>query len=499
MSLLKLTLLGYPKLEVDSHAIQPSRRKALALLAYLAVTGKSHSREALASLLWPDYPSATALAHLRRTLHTIRTDLGAHCLVVDRARVALNLSPGVWCDVNHIRHLLATYNADCQHELHGSCATCLMHLSTIIELYTDDFLAGFLLHDCPEFELWQSLESEILRQEVVMVLEKLALAAEKAGQLHRVLGYWERLLQLMPLHDFARQSLMRLYTNNGQRDTALRLYHTYCRQLAHELNAQPALPLVQLYERIRAGQEIGQQDKQPQVMSAAQRTNGARATPPAPPLPPIPVEIQSGVGPHAALGVLQRQKQRHFFRLIDRDGDGLIGWPDFECYVIQAATLLALPIVDAACQRALSDLRNWWGGLAVASTLLNQQTQPPAASEQRGVTLEAWLLYWSMVQLTVAEEATLGGRETLARMEESVHVHFRLFDQDRDGALAVAEYRHWVLAWGLTTDAAHNFQRLDRDGDGYLRPAELAEYLRQFHFSNDPDAPGNAFYGEFQG
>jgi Ca2+-binding EF-hand superfamily protein len=134
----------------------------------------------------------------------------------------------------------------------------------------------------------------------------------------------------------------------------------------------------------------------------------------------------------------------------------------------------------------------------VASTLIAQLAQPSAASEQRGVTLEAWLLYWGMVQLTIAEEATVGGRATLDRMEASVDVHFRLFDQDRDGCLAVAEYRHYVIAWGLTTDAAHNFQRLDRDGDGYLRPAELAEYRRQFHFSNDPDASGNAFYGEFQ-
>lgn len=497
--MLRLTLLGYPKLEVDTRAVHPGRRKIFALLAYLAVTGKRHSREVLANLLWPGYPSATALAHLRRLLHAIRTDLGLHALVAERTWIALDLAQAVWCDVHQLRHLLATHTAFCQHGPHESCTICLAQLHTMLDLYTDDFLAGFSLADCPEFELWHAVESEILRQEVAMVLEKVAVAEEKAGQLHRVLGYWERLLQLMPLHDFAQQSLMRLYASNGQRDTALRLYHSYCRQLHHELNAQPALVMVQLYERIRSGQEIGQPEKQSQAMPAAQAANGAHAIAPASPLPPaLPVEMRPGAGPQAALGVLQRQKQRHFFRLIDRDGDGLIGWPDFECYVLQAAALLALPIADAACQRALSDLRNWWGGIAVASTLLAQPAQPPAASEQRGVTLAAWLLYWGMVQLTVAEEAILGGRETLDRMAESVDVHFRLFDQDRDNLLSINEYRQWVLAWGLPTVAAHNFQRLDRDGDGYLRLAELAEYLRQFHFSNDPDAPGNAFYGEFQ-
>ena len=52
MSRLALYLLGPPHLELDGEEIHVGRRKAVALLTYLAVTGRSHSRDSLATLLW---------------------------------------------------------------------------------------------------------------------------------------------------------------------------------------------------------------------------------------------------------------------------------------------------------------------------------------------------------------------------------------------------------------------------------------------------------------
>ena len=52
MSKLKLFLFGSPQLEIDNTPIELERRKAMALLAYLAVTQKSHRRDTLAALLF---------------------------------------------------------------------------------------------------------------------------------------------------------------------------------------------------------------------------------------------------------------------------------------------------------------------------------------------------------------------------------------------------------------------------------------------------------------
>ena len=68
MADLKLFLFGTPRLERGGEAIDLETRKATALLAYLAVSGLGHTREALAGMLWPDFDQSRALANLRRTL-----------------------------------------------------------------------------------------------------------------------------------------------------------------------------------------------------------------------------------------------------------------------------------------------------------------------------------------------------------------------------------------------------------------------------------------------
>ena len=68
MSRLALFLLGSPRIERDGEPVHIPRRKAVALLAYLAVTGQTHRRDALATLLWPEHDQSHARAGLRRAL-----------------------------------------------------------------------------------------------------------------------------------------------------------------------------------------------------------------------------------------------------------------------------------------------------------------------------------------------------------------------------------------------------------------------------------------------
>ena len=49
-----LRLFGAPRLEFGGEPAQLGRRKAMALLAYLAVTRSRHHRETLATMLWPE-------------------------------------------------------------------------------------------------------------------------------------------------------------------------------------------------------------------------------------------------------------------------------------------------------------------------------------------------------------------------------------------------------------------------------------------------------------
>jgi DNA-binding SARP family transcriptional activator len=87
MPSIRLSLFGLPKLERDGVILPIQRRKTLALLAYLAVTTQSHSREALATLLWPENDQSSALASLRRELSRLKDILGEEILRIEQ-RVA---------------------------------------------------------------------------------------------------------------------------------------------------------------------------------------------------------------------------------------------------------------------------------------------------------------------------------------------------------------------------------------------------------------------------
>src|SRR5687767_11040490 len=89
MAVLRVALLGPPDVECDGSPLVVDTRKAVALLAYLAVTGERHGRDALAALLWPDHDTEHARGALRRTLSVLNKALGGRWLAVDRARVGL--------------------------------------------------------------------------------------------------------------------------------------------------------------------------------------------------------------------------------------------------------------------------------------------------------------------------------------------------------------------------------------------------------------------------
>ena len=68
MPRLRVYLLGTPRIEYEGETLKLTHRKALALVAYLCLIPGPHSREYLATLLWPDSESRRAYAYLRNAL-----------------------------------------------------------------------------------------------------------------------------------------------------------------------------------------------------------------------------------------------------------------------------------------------------------------------------------------------------------------------------------------------------------------------------------------------
>ena len=110
MTELSLALLGPPVVQRDGAAVTFDTRKAIALLALLAVTGREHSREQLADLLWPEADSAKGRASLRRTLSVTAAAMGPGLII---SRAAVTLEPAlVRVDVREFERLIARLRSE---------------------------------------------------------------------------------------------------------------------------------------------------------------------------------------------------------------------------------------------------------------------------------------------------------------------------------------------------------------------------------------------------
>ena len=90
MTTLEISLLGKPIIHQDGRSLDSLvSRKAEALLCYLAFTGQSHSRQALAGLLWGEMSEEKARRNLRVALSRMRSELEDY-LNIQRRTLAFN-------------------------------------------------------------------------------------------------------------------------------------------------------------------------------------------------------------------------------------------------------------------------------------------------------------------------------------------------------------------------------------------------------------------------
>jgi DNA-binding SARP family transcriptional activator/tetratricopeptide (TPR) repeat protein len=237
MTELSLALLGSPVVQRDGIPVTFDTRKAIALLALLAVTGREYSREQLADLLWPDADSAKGRASLRRTLSVTAAATGP-CLTISRTAVNLEMDQ-VRIDVRDFERLIAQPDA--------------ASLEQAVQLYRDDFLAGFVLRGCPDFEDWQASVADELRQSLARGLQRLVAACIATGELERAAQHARSWLQLDPLHEPAHQAIIRLHGWAGQRSAAMRQYRSLVRILDRDLAVRPLPETTKLYDDVRAG------------------------------------------------------------------------------------------------------------------------------------------------------------------------------------------------------------------------------------------------------
>lgn len=248
---LEIALLGGLTIRKDGEPVAGlASRKAEALFAYLAYTGKPHARETLADLLWDDRPQAQALANLRALLSNLRKRLEAYILIT-RHTAAINPESNVQLDTaRFVAHI-----AVARKQKSGGGAlpeAAIERLQQAVTLYRGDFLIGFHVRESRGLEEWALVERERLRRLVVEALHDIVAHELTVGAYGAGIEYAARQLELDPLREAAHRQLMLLLARSGQRNAALAQYETCRATLQAELGVEPQPETTALYERIRS-------------------------------------------------------------------------------------------------------------------------------------------------------------------------------------------------------------------------------------------------------
>jgi len=210
------------------------------LLAYLVMHRHSPQlRQQLAFLFWPDISEAQARANLRKTIYDLRKLLPNldHFVQIEDQFLQWRNSAATTLDVD----LFAAGLTRAEQANHQEVARAA--LEQAIALYTGDLLPA-----C--YDDWLLPERERLRQDYVRALEQLSSLLEQQREFSLALAYAQRLLRNDSLHESAYRLVMRLHVLNGDRATALRIYHTCVTRLQQELGVEPSPETEQLYQRL---------------------------------------------------------------------------------------------------------------------------------------------------------------------------------------------------------------------------------------------------------
>ncbi|HEY8925318.1 MAG TPA: AAA family ATPase, partial [Polyangia bacterium] len=238
---LELRLLG--RFEVFHHgqaASLPPSRKARALLAYLAATGRAHDRGHLSALLWDDRDDARAA--LRWALTRLRpiVDEGETRLVAERDLVKLEAS-GAVVDLADVRAALAG----------GLDQASTDVLARAAGSFRGELLEGLDLSDCYGFHAWCLAEREAARGLRMSILA--TLVERLVDDPARALPFARARLDLDPLAGPAQAAVIRLLGALGREREAEELYKSLKQMVEARRGERASAELERAHASLRSG------------------------------------------------------------------------------------------------------------------------------------------------------------------------------------------------------------------------------------------------------
>jgi len=230
-----LRLFGSPQCIVNGEPVQLPRRRALEVLALLALAPAGGLRkDQVCDALWPEPPGGSERTHLRVLLHSLRQSLGCDVTVsVSAGAERLQLAPCVQVDATAFTRGLSLLRAGGASP-ERNVAECLDRIDALLSLYAAD------LDESGVFGAWVTPYQERLRSDYLGLLRDATRLAAGARDPARAMGYCQRAVAADPLQEEFQIALIAAYGQLGRRREALAQYQSYRSALTSDLALEPS-------------------------------------------------------------------------------------------------------------------------------------------------------------------------------------------------------------------------------------------------------------------
>lgn len=229
-------LFGHPQILVNQEPVFFSFVKINALLYYLLVN-KTATREELSGLLWPEMKDQNAKKNLRNAIYQANKTLGVDLILSPNKTVLLlNEELAIQTDV----------------DLFGK------QPETHLALYQDEFLKGFYMKDCEDYDFWMMKMRNTYEKKFIETSFQQIEREIEQGHSKEVEKKIQRLIYMDEFNEENYQLLMRFYQKNEQDPRVIETYYQLTNLLKSELGVQPSRKTKEIYQQ--SLDRINQQD-----------------------------------------------------------------------------------------------------------------------------------------------------------------------------------------------------------------------------------------------
>ncbi len=221
-----INMLGIPTVKYNNQEIHFPYKKAAGLFYYMCICKKS-TREELINIFWADSSEKSARKNLRDALYKIRKTFNYDVLISPiKSVIELN---------NNCLFIIDTDN---------------ITASNTLDIYKGDFLEGFNIKNCYEFESWMLEKRDNFKSIYIKSIHNKLHEMVNIGDMKKIESLSNILINYDPYNEKFYRDIMKIHALKGNYNKAIKLYHNLTSLLNEELHVEAEKSTKLLYKEI---------------------------------------------------------------------------------------------------------------------------------------------------------------------------------------------------------------------------------------------------------